>query len=93
MSSSAPSIGVQEDDMSIKQDLSEVSPEKRCYTVAQFVAAYGISRTRLYAEVGSGRLIARRIGGRTMIARHDADAWLAALPCYQPRLLVKGGNV
>ncbi|WP_375460588.1 helix-turn-helix domain-containing protein [uncultured Enterovirga sp.] len=60
---------------------------KRLYTVAEFMADYGMSRTRTYAEINAGRLIARRLGGRTMIARDDADTWLAALPAHQPSRL------
>ncbi len=54
--------------------------EKRGYTVDEFMAAYGIRRTKTYEEISSGRLKARRAGGRTIIAREDAEAWLASLP-------------
>ncbi|WP_155935352.1 helix-turn-helix domain-containing protein [Methylobacterium sp. 10] len=62
---------------------------KRFYTVAEFMAAYGISRTRTYREIGEGRLIARRIGGRTMITRDDAEAWLSAIPVHRPLTLAE----
>lgn len=75
-----------------KADISRAA-EKRCFTVAEFTAAHGISRTRLYGEIKSGRLIARRLGGRTIIARSDADAWIAALPAHQPCSLVKRRDV
>lgn len=54
--------------------------ERRVYTVQEFMDRYCISRTRTYAEIGAGRLVARRLGRRTFIARDDADAWVMALP-------------
>lgn len=56
------------------------SYEKRGLTLEEFMAAYGIRRTKTYEEINSGRLRARRAGGRTIIASEDAEAWLAALP-------------
>lgn len=54
--------------------------ERRVYTIPEFLAAFRISRTAVYAEIRAGRLIARRAGGRTLIARDDADSWLSSLP-------------
>lgn len=58
--------------------------EKRSYTVDEFMAAFGIRRTKTYEEINSGRLKARRVGGRTLIAREDAEAWLGSFPTIQP---------
>lgn len=62
----------------------------RAFTVHEFIATYGISRTRTYAEIGAGRLIARRIGGRTIITRDDAEAWLSSLPAHRPAMIQHG---
>lgn len=40
----------------------------------------GVGRTTLFYEIGAGRLIARKVGRRTVIRRQDLDAWLEALP-------------
>lgn len=56
------------------------------FTQSEFTKVYGISRTRLYREIKAERLIARRLGGRMMITRADADAWQAALPTYRSQL-------
>lgn len=64
-------------------ETSPRSPEKRGFTVDEFMAAYGIRRTKTYEEINSGRLKARKVGGRTIIAREDADAWLASFPTVQ----------
>ncbi len=52
------------------------------FTVEEFIEAYRVNRNRVYAEIHAGRLRARKLGRRTMIARADAAAWFAALPDY-----------
>lgn len=39
-----------------------------------------IGRTKIYAEIGAGRLRAVKLGRRTLIRRSDFEAWIAALP-------------
>ncbi|MBY5541112.1 helix-turn-helix domain-containing protein [Rhizobium leguminosarum] len=39
-----------------------------------------IGRTKLHAEMKSGRLPYRKIGRKTLILKADADAYLEALP-------------
>lgn len=58
---------------------------KPAYTVDEFMTAFGIRRTKTYEEINAGRLKARRAGGRTLIAREDAEAWLASLPIVEAR--------
>lgn len=53
---------------------------KRGLRVPDFSAEYGIGRTKTYEEIKAGRLQAVRAGGRTLIPREAADAWLAGLP-------------
>ena len=44
-------------------------------------AAYlGVSRSKLYELLGAGDLVARRIGGRTLILYADLEAYAKALP-------------
>jgi excisionase family DNA binding protein len=45
--------------------------EKVALTVDEAADATGIGRTRLYEEIASGRLIARKVGRRTVIAVED----------------------
>jgi len=48
--------------------------------VADAAARLGICRAKLYMEIAAGRLIARKVGRRTIIERTAQEAWLAALP-------------
>jgi hypothetical protein len=52
---------------------------KRNYTIDGFGDCYGPKRTKTYAEIRAGRLIAVRCGRRTYIRHDDAEAWLANL--------------
>ena len=39
-----------------------------------------ICRAQLYREIGAGRLVARKLGRRTLIERSEQQRWLSALP-------------
>jgi len=61
-------------------------PGPNAMTIAQFCAWAGIARSTVYKEIANGRLKARKIGGKTIIAREDANAWFQALPALQSRV-------
>ena len=42
-----------------------------------------ISRTQLFAEISSGRLLATKVGRRTCIRSEDLDTWLLANKKYE----------
>jgi excisionase family DNA binding protein len=52
---------------------------KAGFTIPEACTRYGISRTRLYEEIRSGRLRLTKIGRRSVIALVDGDAWFNAL--------------
>jgi len=56
----------------------EAKPE--LLTVQDFLKRYSISRTTFYRLLNAGELKAVRVRRRTMIARADAESWLASLP-------------
>jgi len=49
-------------------------------TVEEFCRSYRVGRTVAYEEIGAGRLIARKRGSRTLIARDEARRWFRSLP-------------
>ena len=49
-------------------------------TVREFCKWASVGKTTLYSQAKSGRITLRKIGGRTLILRSDAEAWLRALP-------------
>lgn len=52
---------------------------QRAYSIVEFCAAYNLSRSLAYLEVGAGRLRVRKVGRRTLIAAEDAENWFASL--------------
>ena len=42
----------------------------------------GIGRTKIYEEINSGALRARKLGKRTIILKEDLDAFLTNLESY-----------
>jgi hypothetical protein len=40
----------------------------------------GISRAQAYKEIAAGRLVARKVGTRTIITDEDGEAWRRSLP-------------
>ena len=53
---------------------------RAAYSPKQFEKAFGISHTKLYELIGSGQLIARKIGKRTIILAEEAEVWARSLP-------------
>jgi hypothetical protein len=49
-------------------------------SIAEMCAASSVGKSTLYAEIRKGRLIARKVNGRTVVLVPDAQAWLAARP-------------
>ncbi|WP_051407809.1 helix-turn-helix domain-containing protein, partial [Mesorhizobium sp. LNHC229A00] len=47
----------------------------------------GIGRTRIFAAINAGQLVARKFGRRTVILRQDLEAFLGALPARAPKEL------
>lgn len=54
--------------------------EPLAYSPRDFSRLFGIGKTKLYEEIKEGRLIARKVGSRTIILAEDARSWLRALP-------------
>jgi len=55
-----------------------VSP--KAYTIDLFKTAYSTGRTKIYEEIKSGRLIAHKVGNKTIILEPDAERWARSLP-------------
>lgn len=58
--------------LSVKHD-----PPKLAYSIREACRASSLGRTTLYAHISAGRLVARRIGGRTIIPADSLHALIA----------------
>jgi len=54
------------------------------FSVDEFARRNRIGLTTAYAEIRAGRLIARKIGRRTVVLADDARSWRDNLPKVQP---------
>jgi hypothetical protein len=52
------------------------------YSIEEFAHRHNISRSQVYVELTSGRLIGRKVGNRTVIIREDAVVWRRSLPQF-----------
>jgi hypothetical protein len=59
---------------------------RRSYSLDEFARLNDIALTTVRGEIRSGRLIARKIGRRTIITAEDANDWRDRLPKVQPRV-------
>jgi hypothetical protein len=50
------------------------------YSVEHFARRHGIGRTTAYEEIKAGRLVARKVRGRTLIFAEDAKVWRESMP-------------
>ena len=55
------------------------------FTISAFCAWANVGRTFTYQLINRGLLKAVKVGGKTLIPKSDARAWLASLPALAPR--------
>ncbi len=61
-------------------NLEEQGTSKVVLSVKEFCQQAGIGRTKVYQEITSGRLVARKCGRRTIIPISELNNWLEKLP-------------
>src|SRR5215831_8032317 len=54
--------------------------DNRVLTIDQFCDRYSIGRSTAYHLIRTGKLLARKLGRRTILLPPDVDAWAASLP-------------
>jgi hypothetical protein len=60
------------------------NPSIHAYSIAELAERGPVGKSTLYAEIATGRLIARKIGRRTIILADDWRAFLAGAPPITP---------
>jgi excisionase family DNA binding protein len=66
--------------------------QKLAYTIEEAATAAGIGRTLIFEEIRNHRLVARKIGRRTVILLKDLDAWLETRPLVQTGAIAADGG-
>jgi excisionase family DNA binding protein len=59
---------------------------RRAHTIAETCALTGLGRDSIYSAIRSGKLLARKLGRRTLITDDDLRQFLAGLPCAGGRV-------
>jgi hypothetical protein len=59
--------------------------ERQGFTVRQFGQRNNLGHDSVYKEIGAGRLIAHKVGAKTVIFLESEAAWRAALPVLKLR--------
>ena len=54
--------------------------ENFAFSVVEVARRASVGRTAVFSEIRAGRLIARKLGRRTIILASDMQRWLHALP-------------
>jgi excisionase family DNA binding protein len=54
--------------------------ERIAFSVDEAAESAGVGQTKLREEIRQGRLVARKVGKRTIITAPDLEAWAAQLP-------------
>ena len=58
--------------------------DKILYTLPEAVKLTGVSRSKLYQEINSGKLHAQKVGVRTYFTRISIEKWVSNVKNYQP---------
>jgi excisionase family DNA binding protein len=59
-------------------------PQQMAFSIPAACKVTGIGRTKIYAALQSGALIARKNGAKNIILRADLERWLQSLPTQTP---------
>lgn len=65
---------------------TQLVSERGMFGVDDFCSWAGISRATFYREVAAGRLVARKIGRKTVVPPTEANRWAEALPVVDRKL-------
>lgn len=65
---------------------------KQMYSISQIMEMTGLGRTKVYEEIRSGFLNAKKIGSRTVVLAVDYEEWVNNLPNYLQESVQEGKN-
>ena len=60
--------------------MDSVDANRESFSPDEIAQRNGLGRTTVFAEIKARRLVARKVGKRTVIRRDDERAWLESLP-------------
>ena len=64
---------------------ADIHPEVGVLSIDEFAVWAGICRSKVYMEIAAERLVADKVGRRTIIWKSEAERWRADLPKFVVR--------
>jgi excisionase family DNA binding protein len=65
------------------------APQRAAMSIDEFCQRHAVGRTTVYGQIKQGRLLALKVGKRTLITEDDAEDWLRRLPVIETRSWVR----
>jgi excisionase family DNA binding protein len=59
------------------------APQRAAMSIDEFCQRHAVGRTTVYGQIKQGRLLALKVGKRTLITEDDAEDWLRRLPVIE----------
>jgi excisionase family DNA binding protein len=58
---------------------TQTPPPRRAYSISEFCATFGVSRSKTYLLLASGELTAVKLGSKNLIRTEEAERWFNSL--------------
>ena len=58
---------------------TQTPPPRRAYSISEFCAAFGVSRSKTYMLLAAGELTAIKLGSKNLIRTEEAERWFNSL--------------
>jgi len=66
--------------MDVHMTTATIHPARAAHSIAETCALTGLGRDSIYSAIRSGKLLARKLGKRTLVTDDDLRRFLAGLP-------------
>jgi excisionase family DNA binding protein len=66
------------------------APQRAAMSIDEFNQRHAVGRTTVYGQIKQGRLLALKVGKRTLITEDDAEDWLRRLPLIEAGMVGDG---
>jgi len=58
---------------------------KIAYSISDLCLELGMGRTKIYALINDRKIVAHKIGSRTVVLRKDLEQFISTLPSFEKR--------
>jgi excisionase family DNA binding protein len=58
---------------------TQTPPRRRAFSISEFCATFGVSRSKTYLLLAAGELTAVKLGSKNLIRTEEAERWFNSL--------------